>query len=146
MGRYLVAWMIKKVPNYLAIVLFVSFGSLSNIALVHAKEFRDPMQPPLAALRKFNQASGDESPRVTKKVLIKPVGEPMKLTQIIFSKNRKVAVIDDQVLVVGDRIRGATLVGLTRQAARLKFKGKVIDLSLSNDTTSVRKKATGGKL
>ncbi len=138
--------MIKIVSTYLTAVLFISLANLGVTALVHAKEFRDPMQPPLAALRKFNHSSGDKSPRVAKKASIKPAGEPMKLTQIIFSKNRKVAVIDDQVLVVGDRIRGATLVGLTRQAARLKLNGKIIDLSLSTDTTSVRQKATGGKL
>ena len=44
------------------------------------------------------------------------------------------------MLAVGDRIRGARLVKLTRESARLVRQGKVIELNLGNHSSAIRKK------
>ena len=77
---------------------------------------------------------------------VKPQQKSLQLTSILYARDRKVAIIDDQMLVVGDRIRGAELVKLTRATARLVRKGKVINLSLDNDLTAVKKEAVKSDL
>ena len=74
------------------------------------------------------------------------VQKPLQLTSILISNHRKIAIIDDQMLSVGDSIQGAKLVKLTRDSARLLRKGKAINLSLNNDLTAIRKKAVESDL
>ncbi len=110
-------------------------------ALAQTEELRDPMKPPAFALQKFRQAKlGNEPvPSASGAPVLKP--EPFQLSVILFSRDRKIAVIDDQMLAVGDRIRGAKLVRLTRISARLVREGKVIDLSLDNNLAAITKQA-----
>ena len=124
----------RIITTYLAVVLFITFGSFGVSALLHAQELRDPMQPPPFALQKFQQAKWAKQKK------------PTQLTEIIYSKDRQIAIIDDQVLVVGDKIRDARLVKLTRESARLVRKGKVINLSLNNDLSAIKKQAVESDL
>ena len=136
----------KIITTYVAVVLFITLGSLGFTALLQAQELRDPMQPPAFALQKFREAKWADQPKQPKVVKETPKLAPMQLTEIIFSKDRQVAIIDDQLLVVGDKIRDARLVKLTRDSARLVRKGKVITLSLHNDLSAISKKAVESDL
>lgn len=68
-------------------------------------ELRDPMQPPPFALRKIREAEPAANPKPAKPVVAKPKIEPLHLSSIIFIDDRKITVIDDQMLAIGDRIR-----------------------------------------
>lgn len=136
----------KVITTYVAVVIFITLGSFGFNALLHAQELRDPMQPPPFALQKFREAKWAKQPKKPQVVKEKPVQAPMRLTEIIYSKDRQVAIIDDQLVVVGDKIRDARLVKLTRESARLVRKGKVITLSLNNDLPAIRKKAVESDL
>ena len=76
-------------------------------------------QSPPLALQKYREAKWAANPRPTTTVTAKPKAKPLRLTSIIYSTERKLAIIDDQMLAIGDRIRGAEVVGLTRSSARL---------------------------
>ena len=131
----------QVVTTYFAVVAFLALGFFGVGALAKGAELRDPMQPPPFALQKFRQAKWSAKPAVTTSSALKPKPKPLQLTSILISRQRKIAIIDDQMLVVGDRIRGARLVRLTRSGARLVRKGKVINLSLDNDLAAIRKPA-----
>jgi len=136
----------RVISTYIVVVVLLALGFFGVGALAKAEELRDPMQPPAFALQKFRQAklSGKPAPPISS--VPKPNTKPLQLTSILFSRNRKIAIIDDQMLAVGDRIRGAKLVKLTRVSARLVRKGKVINLSLDNDLTAIRKRAVESDL
>ena len=136
----------RIITTYLAVVLLITLGSFGFGALVRAQELRDPMQPPPLALLKFKQAKWARQPRTSAPKQEQPRQESMQLTEIIYSRDRKVAVIDDRVLSIGDKIRGAKLVKLTRESARLVRNGKVIKLSLNNELSAIRKKAVESDL
>lgn len=131
----------RIVTTYLVVVVLLSLGFFGVGAIASAQELRDPMRPPPYAQRKFREArmAGKAKPAAAKPA--KPAAPPLQLTSILYSSERKIAIIDDQMLSLGDRIRGAKLIGLTRESARLLRKGKVINLSLGNDLTAVSKKA-----
>ncbi len=131
----------RSITSYLVATALVSPGFFGVGAMAQAQELLDPMQPPPFALLKFRQAKSNAKPIVTKPVGAKPVQNPLQLTSILFSPKRKIAIIDDRMLAVGDRIRGAELVKLTRTSARLVRKGKVITLRLGNDSSIIRKQA-----
>ena len=136
----------QVITTYLLVVGLLALGFFGVGALAKAEELRDPMQPPALALQKFRLAKLGGKPAPTKSSVSKPNPEPLQLTSILFSQNRKIAIIDDQMLAVGDRIRGAKLVRLTRVSARLVRKGKVINLSLDNDLAAIRKRAVESDL
>ncbi len=136
----------RVVTTYLMVVAVLSLGFFGVGAFASAAELRDPMQPPAFALRKFREAEWAKQPKPSQPKVAKPAPKPLQLTSILFSAERKIAIIDDQMLSVGDRIRGAELVGLTRDSARLVRKGKVINLSLGSDKTAIRKKAVESDL
>jgi hypothetical protein len=136
--------MAQIITTYLLVVLLVSLGFFGVGALASAQELRDPMQPPPLALQKYREAKWAANPRPARTA--KPKAEPLRLTSIIYSTERKLAIIDDQLLGIGDRIRGAELVGLTRSSARLVRKGKVINLNLGTELTAIKKKAVKSDL
>ena len=103
-----------------------------------AAEIKDPMRPPEYALQKFRLAKYKNSTKTVIKVK-KPEVKSMKLTSIIYSPTRKIAIIDDQMLSVGGTINGAKLVRIDKHSARLVRKGKVIHLRLPDDLTAVKK-------
>jgi hypothetical protein len=129
----------QVITTYVVVVALLALGFFGVGALAKAANLRDPMQPPAYALQKFRQAKLSAAPAVTKGTAVKPQQTPLQLTSILISRDRKIAIIDDQMLALGDRIRGAKLVGLTRASARLVRKGKVIKLSLDNDSTAIKK-------
>lgn len=136
----------QVITTYVVVVALLTLGFFGVGALAKAASLRDPMQPPAYALQKFRQARLSGAPAVTKSTAVKPQQKPLQLTSILISQNRKIAIIDDQMLALGDRIRGAKLVGLTRASARLVRKGKVINLSLNNDSTAIIKSAVASDL
>jgi len=138
--------MLRIISTYIAVVVLLSLGFLGVGTMAKAAELRNPMQPPPYALQKFRQAKWTGKRTITSTKAIKPQQKPLQLTSILYARERKVAIINDQMLVVGDRIRGAELVKLTRATARLIRKGKVINLSLDNNLTTVRKEAVESDL
>ncbi|MCZ6798127.1 MAG: hypothetical protein O7D36_09275, partial [Gammaproteobacteria bacterium] len=88
----------------------------------------------------FRQAKNKNKPTVvsTKKVN-KPQTKPLKLTSILYSPTRKIAIIDDQMLGVGGTINGARVVKINQRSARLVRKGKVINLRLPDDLSAIKK-------
>lgn len=125
----------------LMILVFLSVGQIAS-----AQELRDPMQPPALALRKFRAAKWAVQAKPAKPQATKPKAKPLQLTSILFSVERKIAIIDNQMLALGDSIRGAKLVRLTRESARLVRRGKIIDLSLEGKLTAIRKRAVKSDL
>ena len=136
----------RMISLYLFVVVLLTLGVIGVGRIASAQELRDPMQPPPFALQKFREARLAQSPKPDKPQATQSRRKPLQLTSILFSNERKVAIIDDQTLSLGDSIRGARLVGLTRESARLVRKGKVINLSLGNDLTTIRKKAVESDL
>ncbi len=136
----------QVITTYVVVVALLALGFFGVGTLAKATGLRDPMQPPAYALQKFRQAKLSAKPQVAKSTAVKPQQKPLQLTSILIARNRKIAIIDDQMLALGDRIRGAKLVGLTRASARLVRKGKVINLSLNNDSTAIKKSAVESNL
>jgi len=116
----------------MASLLMLQFGP------AQAAEIKDPMRPPEYALHKFRLAKYKNSTKTVIKVKKSEV-KAMKLTSIIYSQTRKIAIIDDQMLSVGGTINGAKLVKIGKHSARLVRKGKVIHLRLPDDLTAVKK-------
>ena len=120
-------------------------GLITMVALLilqfgpgQAAEIKDPMRPPEYALHKFRLAKYKNSTKTVIKVKKSEV-KAMKLTSIIYSPTRKIAIIDDQMLSVGGTINGAKLVKIGKHSARLVRKGKVIHLRLPDDLNAVKK-------
>lgn len=135
----------RIVTTYLVVLVLLSLGFFGVGAIASAAELRDPMQPPPLAMRMLRKAKLAGKAASVPPAPAKPPEKPLQLTSILYSAERKVAIIDDQMLRLGDSIQGARLVGLTRGSARLVRRGKVISLSLDNDTAAVRKKAAESK-
>ena len=106
------------------------------------------MQPPAFALEKYRQAKFKNrvKPVKTGVKAKKPVIKPLRLTSILYSSDRKIAIIDDRMLRVGDTIRSAKLVRIDRDSARLLKKGKIIELKLSSDLSVIKKTPSESKL
>jgi hypothetical protein len=135
----------RIITTYLLVIVLLSLGFF-GVGALSAQELGDPMQPPAFALQKFRQAKLAGQPKPAKASVAKPARKPLQLTSILYSKERKIAIIDDQMLAVGDSIRGARLVKLTRESAHLVRKGKVLDLNLSGDLTAIRIKTVESDL
>ncbi len=120
---------------------------LFPLVIVQAGEIRDPMQPPAFALKKFQQAKYKNRTRSIKTGVKakKPATKPMKLTSILYSPTRKIAIIDDQMLAVGGTIRGARVIKIDKRSARLVRKGKVINLRLPDDVIRIKKTLVGSE-
>lgn len=109
-------------------------------------DFFDPMQPPEYALNKLRlekikkTGSGKQLQVGEKKI------EPWVLNSILYSKQRKHAIINNILVKQGDVIKGARLVWLRPDSVRLRVKGKTIDLTLGNRSTSIRKSHSKRKL
>ena len=117
------------------------------IVSVQAEEIRDPMRPPAFALEKFRLAKIKNRTRSVSSVKVKkPAVRPLKLTSILYSSDRKIAIIDDRMLRVGDSIRNAKLVRINRDSARLLKKGKFFELKLSSDLSAIKKTPSESRL
>ncbi len=106
--------------------------SASDINSSISNPIKNPMRPPAFALQKYQQARNKNKPQVVavEQELVK--SKTLELTSILYSSTRKIAIIDDKMLSVGDSIDGARLVSVKKDSARLVKNGKTINLRLSN--------------
>lgn len=98
----------------------------------------DPMRPPMIKekTRAVILAPQDE----TNKVKAKPRPEFI-LSQIIYSKSRKLAVINKRMLVEGDRLNNAKVIKISQASVQLKRKGRKIILKLYEaDKVKIKRK------
>lgn len=125
------------------LTLVISAGIAFPGTVVLAQELKDPTQPPEFALKKFRQAKMAKLAKTRVAKVVKPSvrakPKAMQLSSILISNNRKIAIIDDQMLAVGESIQGARVTRITRDTVRLIRKGKVINLTLQNSLTAVKK-------
>ena len=118
------------------------FGLTPVSEIVHAADtIRDPMQPPAFALKQFRLAKTklQGAAQVKKKSAQKATGKSLRLSTVLIGKGRKVAIINDRMLVVGDKIDDAKVVKILKDRVELIRKGKRIILILDNSLISVRK-------
>lgn len=109
-------------------------------------EFHDPMQPPAYAINKLRLE------KITKTEVTKPVlgaevkKEPWVLNSILYSSQRKHAIINNKLVKKGDLIKGAKLVRLRPDSVRLLARGKAIDLTLEGRSKTIKKSRIKRKL
>jgi len=91
------------------------------------------MRPPPYALEKFRIEKLKLNGSVNKKV-IKPIKKvTWELNSILFSGQRKHAIINNQLVKKGEMIKGAKLIRLNHDSVQLLSKGKIIDLKIYAD-------------
>lgn len=102
------------------------------ITVVSMPVLANPMQPPAEALRKMRSIKQAPSvpakPKTESAVTTKSA--PFTLHSILSAADREVAIINDQALVVGQTIQGASLMRIEKDHVRLKRKGKTWILRL----------------
>jgi hypothetical protein len=81
---------------------------------------QDPMRPP-------NWSTGSKTDRIVTK-------EVLNLQQILSSKNRKLAVINDTLVVKGQIIGGAKVIEITDQWVKVSYKGRSTTLTMTTTT------------
>ena len=138
----------SKLTNKFAIPVLILIGlSLSATNSAVAEIIKDPMQPPAFALNKFRLAklkkSGLPKTQTIKKI---PATKSLRLSSILIGKSRKIAIINEQMLVVGDNVEGARLVKISKDRVQLSRRGKKFELKLKNEITAIRKLAAESKL
>ena len=109
-------------------------------------EFHDPMRPPPYAMKKFwLEKNGNQktSIPVAKK---QQQAQPWVLSSILYSGQRKHAIINDKLVRQGDLIKGARLVRLRPDSVQLNAKGKIINLSLRDKLKTIKKSSHERKL
>lgn len=102
-------------------VLVVIFGSRGADAAV---ALTDPMRP----------SRLQQNPKVVRS---KPLTPKFELSSTLVSPGRRVAVINDRSVTVGDRIGGAKVLGIDTDRARLSYQGRTIAVHLT--TRSLRR-------
>jgi hypothetical protein len=100
------------------------------------KKVSDPMRLPRVALQKYELT---DNPKVVAGRGNSSKTKTFELTSILYSATRKIAIIDDKMLSVGDKISGAKLVSVKKYSARLIRNGKTINLRISNGSKNIRK-------
>ncbi|CCK74535.1 hypothetical protein OLEAN_C03590 [Oleispira antarctica RB-8] len=98
------------------------FNLLKSLLLLSLFSFtsgfaQDPMRPP-------SWSAESQSERVVNL-------EPLNLQQVLSSKNRKVAVINDTLVVEGQVIGGAKVAEITDNSVRVIYKGRSIILTMT---------------
>ena len=113
--------------------------SASDINSSISNPIKNPMRPPAFALQKYQQARNKNKPQVVAVEQESVKSKTLELTSILYSSTRKIAIIDDKMLSVGDSIDGARLVSVKKDSARLVKNGKTINLRLSNQLQTIWK-------
>ena len=133
---------------YFPLIAVILLSLVFPFSLMQAAEIQDPMEPPAYALQKFREAKWKISNKRVKTTIAvkKPVVKAMHLTSILYSSERKIAIIDDQTLKVGDAIRNARLIKINKGSVRLVKKGKIIVLRLDDGLTANKKIVVERKL
>ncbi|MCP3688862.1 MAG: hypothetical protein GY784_10650 [Gammaproteobacteria bacterium] len=123
----------------------MSLAILSEVVV--GETIVDPMQPPAYALNKLRLAKLKGSGKTDKTQSTDTLAAtPLLLSSILIAKDRKVAIINQQMLVVGERIGKAKLVKISKDSVLLLKNGKRIVLKLDNGLTAVKKIATKNSL
>lgn len=104
----------------------------------------NPMRPPEFALLKYQQEKDKKNPKTVaiKKLVVKQKvseSKPLKLTSILYSANRKITIIDEKLVSVGEDVNGARLIKIEKDHVHLIKNGKTIKLLLSNQSTNFKK-------
>lgn len=123
-------------------LIAVETNSQENIQF--GNSISNPMRPPEFALLKYQQAKDKEKPKAVaiKKIVVKPTvvnSKPLKLTSILYSTNRKIAIIDNKMVKVGGDVNGARLINIEKDHVNLIKNGKAIKLLLSNQSANIQK-------
>ncbi|MCP4490782.1 MAG: hypothetical protein GY820_26235 [Gammaproteobacteria bacterium] len=132
----------------LRILLCLGLTLLLPGEVVASETVIDPMKPPAFALNKFRLAKLKSSSKAENAASKKTTSttKPLQLTSVLIAKDRKVAIINQQMMVVGERISKARLVKISKDSVQLLKNGKRIILKLENELTAIRKTAAQGNL
>ena len=102
-------------------------------------DFYDPMRPPEFALNKLRLEKMKKTGAAKQLQAGEKKAEPWVLNSILYSKQRKHAIINNKLVREGDVIKGARLVWMNPDSVRLRVKDKTIVLTLGNRSTAIRK-------
>lgn len=111
-----------------------------------AEEFKDPMQPPPYAVYKMRLEKQRDVPPTAQNKSAAQTAPTWELNSILYSSQRRHAIINNKLVRQGDTVDGAKLVRLRPDSARLIAKSKVIDLKLSTRAASIKKIAKENEL
>jgi len=140
----------SKSPSYSTLMAMVfCLGISAPMVVASAESIKDPMKPPAFALNKFRLAKLKQNRRAQAPSVPapKPATKPLNLSSILIGQKRKVAIINDQTLVVGERIGKYKLVAISKDRVQLlSGNGKRTELKLENETIAIRKNAVESKL
>ena len=107
------------------IFLIVSACCVINVANAYVEKMEDPLRPP-----EYRSAKPSNSKAVKKAVWY--------VNEILFSGERRVAIVNNVAVGVGDSINGAWVVAIKPEHVVLKYKGKNITARMK--MVSVKKK------
>ncbi|MCP4187536.1 MAG: hypothetical protein GY763_08035 [Gammaproteobacteria bacterium] len=130
------------------ILLYLGLTLILFSEVVASETVIDPMKPPAYAMNKFRLAKLKNSNKAENAVSKKTTSttKPLQLTSVLIAKDRKVAIINQQMMVVGERIGKAKLVKISKNSVQLQKNGKRIILKLENELTVIRKTAAQSNL
>ena len=107
----------------------VAVLTLSQLPLTFAG---DPTRPPYLNSR--------PAPKVVREAPL----APLALSAIFYSQQRKLAIINDSILRVGESIEGATITDISRTHVTVLRRGKSSQLRLPVSSTIIRSQASNG--
>jgi len=141
----------KLKPQLYSAIMALVFCLVISVPMVSesAELIHNPMQPPAFALNKFRLAKLKQNGRIQapKTTIKKPAIEALNLSSVLIGRQRKVAIINDQTLVVGERIQKYKLVAIFKDRVQLvSGNGKRTELKLANEISVIRKNAVESKL
>ncbi|QKQ25459.1 hypothetical protein [Candidatus Reidiella endopervernicosa] len=107
----------------------IVFALSLTMALPVAAELQDPTRPPIKK-------------KVVKPVVVKKAQQKWALSYTLVSDQRRIAVINNKVVAVGEMVDGARVVEIESDAVTLKRVGKSIKLELiSSSSTAYQKES-----
>ena len=129
--------------------LVFCLGLSAHMVAESAELINNPMKPPAFALNKYRLAKLKQNGKAQapKTTTTKSATKALNLSSVLIGQQRKVAIINDQTLVVGERIGKYKLVAIFKDRVRLvSGNGKRTELKLDNEITAIRKDAVESKL
>ena len=115
-----------KILTQILIAVYAFTFVFSANAFVVKKE--DPLRPPEYKLKKSSVDISKKSAAPTRWVV----------RQILFSGDRRIAIVNNVAVAKGDRVNGARVVGIKSEHVILDYKDKMITARMS--TVPVKKK------
>lgn len=129
------------------VLILVNLSVFSTHSAI-AEIIKNPMQPPAFALNKFRLAklkkngTSQAKPTIAKKIAKKS----LRLSAILIGNDRKVAIINDRMLVIGDKIDRSRVIKIFKDRVEISRNGKKFELKLDKDLTAIRKRVVKSKL